>query len=214
MFNKGQKGFKAWHLVVRRYDRRNTSDRSLAYAALISNISESDGAKDVEQFGDILRNIIDETYLYEGRFGKIPDEEKTLAVKKLMPESLLNYRFRSTTLPYEELLISLENMILDMVTTHSASKVKKIDTSAPLEIGMAAGTDGDKHSKKGTEKPLNSQRKQCAKEQEPQVDGMEERVPTGVCRHTSTAVRVKKERIVQERDSGPRRKLPRETWQW
>ena len=27
--------------------------------------------------------------------------------------------------------------------THSASKVKKIDTSAPMEIGMAAGTDGE-----------------------------------------------------------------------
>ena len=31
---------------------------------------------------------------FENRFGKIMDEEKVLAVKKLMPESLLNYRFR------------------------------------------------------------------------------------------------------------------------
>ena len=40
-----------------------------------------------------LKNFINETNKYEGRFGKNRDEEKTLAVKKLMPESLLNYRF-------------------------------------------------------------------------------------------------------------------------
>ena len=32
-----------------------------------------------------------------------------------MPGSLLNYRFRGTTLPYEELLIALKNIILDKV---------------------------------------------------------------------------------------------------
>ena len=39
---QGQRGFEAWHMIVRRYDQRNTSDRSSAYAALISNISERD----------------------------------------------------------------------------------------------------------------------------------------------------------------------------
>ena len=39
-------------------------------------------------------------------------------------------------MPYEELLIALENVIIDKVTTHSASKVKKIDTS---------GSNGDQH---------------------------------------------------------------------
>ena len=47
---QGQKGIEAWQLIVRRYDQRNTSDRSSANAALISNISERDRAKDVEQF--------------------------------------------------------------------------------------------------------------------------------------------------------------------
>ena len=42
-----------------------------------------------------------------------------------MPESLLNYRFRGTTLPHEELLIALENIIIHKLTTHSASKVKE-----------------------------------------------------------------------------------------
>ena len=86
---QGQKGFEAWHLIVRRYDQKNTSDRSWAYAALISNISERDRAKDVEQFDDILRNFINETNKYEGSFGNIRDQEKTLALKRSMPESSL-----------------------------------------------------------------------------------------------------------------------------
>ena len=88
---EGQRGCEAWHLIVRRYDQRNTSDRSSAYAALISNITERVRAKDVEQFDDILRTFTNEMTKFENRFGKIRDEEKVLAVKKLMPESLLNY---------------------------------------------------------------------------------------------------------------------------
>ena len=135
--------------IVRRYDQRNTSDRSSAYAALISNISERDRAKDVEQFDDILRNFINETNKYEGRFGKFETKRRFWQSKKLMPESLLNYRFRGTTLPYEELFIALENITIDKVTAHSTSKVKKIDTSAPMEIGMAAGTDGEEAFEEG-----------------------------------------------------------------
>ena len=78
---QGQRGFEAWHLIVWREDQRNTSDRSSAYAALISNISERDRAKDVEQFDDILRNFINESNEYEVRFGKIRHEQKILAVK-------------------------------------------------------------------------------------------------------------------------------------
>ena len=98
-------------MIVRRYDQRNTSDRSSAYAALISNITERERAKDVEQFDDILRTFTSEMTKFENRFGKIRDEEKVLAVKKLMPESLLNYRFRGTAMPYGELIIALENII-------------------------------------------------------------------------------------------------------
>ena len=57
-------------MIDRRYDQRNTSERSSAPAALISNTSERDRAKDVEQFDDILRNFLNETNKYEGRFGK------------------------------------------------------------------------------------------------------------------------------------------------
>ena len=42
----------------------------------------------------------------------IRDEEKMLAVKKLMPESLLNHRFPGTTMSDSELLIALYNIII------------------------------------------------------------------------------------------------------
>ena len=93
--------------MVRRYDQRNMSDTNSACAALISNISEKDRAKDVEQFDDILRTFTDEMKRSENRFGKIRDEEKMLPVKKLMPESLLNYKFRRTRMSYSELIVAL-----------------------------------------------------------------------------------------------------------
>ena len=57
---RGQRGFEAWHAIVRRYDQRNMSDKKSAYAALLRNISEKDRAKDVEQFDDILRTFTNE----------------------------------------------------------------------------------------------------------------------------------------------------------
>ena len=83
---RGQRGFEAWHAIVRRNDLRNMSDKKSAYAALISNISEKDRAKDLENVDDILRTFINEMNKFESRFGAIRDEEKMLAVKKLMPE--------------------------------------------------------------------------------------------------------------------------------
>ena len=65
---------------------------------MISNVSERDRAKDVDQFDDILRTFIHETNKFENRFGTIRDEEKMLAVKKLMLESFLNNR--GTTMLY------------------------------------------------------------------------------------------------------------------
>ena len=105
-------GFEAWHAIARRYDQRNMSDKNSAHAALISNISEKDRAKDVEQFDDILRTFMNEMNNFESRFGAIRDEEKMLAVTRLMPESLLNYRFRGTTMSYSEIIIALENILL------------------------------------------------------------------------------------------------------
>ena len=66
---KEQKVFEAWHANVRRYDQRNTSGNKSAHAALVSNISERDRSKDVEQLDDILRTFINETNKCENRFG-------------------------------------------------------------------------------------------------------------------------------------------------
>ena len=38
----------------------------------------------MDQFDDILRTLINETNKFENRFGTIRDEEKLLAVKKLI----------------------------------------------------------------------------------------------------------------------------------
>ena len=143
---EGQRGFEAWLLIVRRYDQRNTSDKSSLFAAPVSNITEKDRAKDVEQFHDVLRAFKNEMTKFENRFGKIRDEEKVLAVKKLMPEILLNYRFRGTAMSYDELIIALENIIIDKVPTMHTTRSKKHDTSAPMEIGMATKEDGESTS--------------------------------------------------------------------
>ena len=83
---RGQKGFEARHAIVRRYDQRNMSDKKSAYAALMRKIFEKT-VKDVAQFDDILRTFTKEINKFENRFGKIRDEEKMLAVKKLMQKA-------------------------------------------------------------------------------------------------------------------------------
>ena len=128
------------------------SDKNSAYAALISNTSEKNRAKDVEQLDDILRTSTNEMNKFENRFGKIRDEEKMLAVKKLIPESLLNYRFRGTTMSYSELIVALENIIIDKVATVPTTKSRKYDTSAPMEIGMTAKEDGESMSQEGDQR--------------------------------------------------------------
>ena len=80
--------------------------------------------------------------------GKNSRRREDLGSEKLMLEGLLNYRLHGTTLPYEEILIALEN-IIDKVTTQSEPKVKKIDSSVTREIGMAAGTDGEEAFEEG-----------------------------------------------------------------
>ena len=118
------------------------SDWNSAYAALTSNISEKDRAKDVEQFDDILRTFVNDTNSFENKFGMCRDEEKMLAARKLMLESLLNHRFRGKTMSYSELLVSLENIIIDKAATVSTVRNRKVDTSASMEIAMAMRDDG------------------------------------------------------------------------
>ena len=108
----GQKGLDARHANERRYDRRNTSHNNSACAALINNVSKRDSAKDVEHFDDMLRTFINETNKFESRIGTIRDDEKMLAVRKLMAGSFLNCRFGGTTMSHNELLIALKKSSL------------------------------------------------------------------------------------------------------
>ena len=62
---RGQKVFEARHAAARRYDQRNMSDNKSAYPALISNISERDRSKDVDQIDDVLRTFINQTQICE-----------------------------------------------------------------------------------------------------------------------------------------------------
>ena len=128
-----------------------------------------------------------------------------------MPESLLNYRLRGTTLSYEGLLIALEN-ILDKVTTHSVSKVKKIDTNAPVEIGMAAGIDGEEAFEEGY-----GQTSKLAVYSGTGAKGGWNggKGPSrSVQKHFNSGKGEKKERIVLEWDSGPKPEARKEEkWQ-
>ena len=45
------------------------------YWALISTIRETDRAKDVEHLNDVFENFASETNTFEGRFGKMTDED-------------------------------------------------------------------------------------------------------------------------------------------
>ena len=65
----------------------------------------------MEQLDDIMRTFVNETNKCEIRFGKIRDEEKMFAVKKLMCESLLSFRSREATLKCAELPVASENII-------------------------------------------------------------------------------------------------------
>ena len=47
---------------------------------------------------------------------------------------------------YSELLTLLENIIIDRVATVPTARNRKTDTSAPMEIGMAAKEDGESAS--------------------------------------------------------------------
>ena len=131
------------------------SDKNSAYVALNSNISEKDRAKDVEHFDDFWRTFTNEMNKFENRVGKNRYEEKMLAVKKLMPECLLKYRFRGTTKSDSELVVALENVIIDKVAMVPTARGRKHDTNAQMEIGMAAKEDGENASQEGDQRIMD-----------------------------------------------------------
>ena len=56
---------------------------------------------------------------------------------------------------YSELIIVLENIIVDKVSTAPSRKSRRNDTSAPLEIGMAAKEDGENVSQEGDQRIID-----------------------------------------------------------
>ena len=107
---QGQKELEARRQILRRYDQRNMSDENSAHASLVNNFWDRHWAKDVAHFDDVLRTFTNGTNKYESRFGKIRDEEKTVAAKKLMPESPVNFWFRGATMNCDALITALENI--------------------------------------------------------------------------------------------------------
>ena len=69
-----QMGSEAWHAIARRMARGTCQTTTQHTQHKISNLSERDRAKDVEQLDDILTTSINETSKFENRFGKIRDE--------------------------------------------------------------------------------------------------------------------------------------------
>ena len=54
---------------------------------------------------------------------------------------------------YSELFVALENIIItDKVETVPTARSRKIDTSAPMEIGMAAKEDRENASQEGDQR--------------------------------------------------------------
>ena len=53
------------------------------------------------------------------------------------------FRFRGMTMSYDEVLVALENIIIDKVDTVPTARNRKVDTSAPIDIGMSAKDDGE-----------------------------------------------------------------------
>ena len=53
---------------------------------------------------------------------------------------------------YSEIIIALENIIVDKVSTVQSNKSRRNDTSAPMQIGMAAKEDGESASQEGDQR--------------------------------------------------------------
>ena len=56
---------------------------------------------------------------------------------------------------YSEILLALEHIIVDKVSTVPSSKSRSFDTSAPMEIGMAAKEDGESVSQEGDQRIMD-----------------------------------------------------------
>ena len=70
-----------------------------------------------------------------------------LEVKKLMPKILLTFRLRGATFEVRKACHCFRK--IDMVSTVPTNRQKKVETSAPMEIGMAAKDDSEGSTEEG-----------------------------------------------------------------
>ena len=148
-------------------------DQNSALLALVtSNITERDRAKDVEQLEDILRMFIKETNQFEKCSARSEMRKRMHVVKKLMFMNLLNFTLRGTTLKYKQILIALGN-IIDKGSTAPTIRQKKVDTSALLEIGVAAKNDSESSRKEETRESWTSHCKPFQRDRQRQVGAPE-----------------------------------------
>ena len=94
---------------------------------------------------------------------------------------------------YSELLIAMENIIIDKGATVPTARNRKIDTSAPIEIGMAAKDDGESLREEGDQRIVESWISRCrlsTKEQAKENEALE-RVRDGMNKDTKVAKRWK-----------------------
>ena len=119
--------------VARRRSEEHVRQKNPARPPLISNISERDRAKDVEQLDDILRTFINVTNKFDTRFGTIRDEVKMLAFETLMFESLLIFRFFGTT---EEIDLICNPLSRTICCNHGVFTSSALIFSSPARCAM------------------------------------------------------------------------------
>ena len=165
----------------------------------------------MEQFDDILRTFINERHKFENRFDKVlADQEKLIAVKKLMLERLLNFYtqwnddFARWTSSYHR-------------PTRSQQSRKNIDTSVPVEIGMAAKDDGENSREEGDQRimdnALQAVYKKIKKNRQRKVEcqkGSNRNAKAYPGGKDANCVGV----LMAEGQRQERRQRKRETWQW
>jgi hypothetical protein len=134
------KGLRAWQSLSKWFDAREAGDKEAAYSA----ITTQERAKSEEELQEKFIAYEKAIKEYEERFTTIQEEAKIVALKKMIPESILVQRFRGRkSSSYRDLREELVAFLTD-----------KVSGSAPMDISMVnkpAGVDEKSEMKGGGE---------------------------------------------------------------
>ena len=125
----------------------------------LRTVQQTRGQKGSEAWHAIVRrydqrNMSDKNSAYVALIRNISEKDRAKDVEQF-EKSLLNCRFRGTSMSWCELIVALENVIVDKVATVPTARSRKHDTSAPMEIGMAAKEDGESASQEGAQRIMD-----------------------------------------------------------